>query len=303
MAGKTRKTQEKASGGKDRGKKSSKARVGTSGARSENRKGGKSEVSIAENSQPSDVQRIEALEAMVDELQASYVDLKKSLGNLFDIGMENSEIREILSSSIEGEVTGVRNGKIIGWGLNRVDRLSLLPISVYYGGKKIASTLANKNLAEHSGIPSASGRSFAVILPRQFYDGRKRSLQFKAGGVEADLKNLIGPVSFEDGFPLEGEASIDNKGIVKGWVIDQGEPKKPVIISAHYGDIEIGRALADLKEGSLEERLGKTNCHHGFKIKLPDNLGDGKTRNIRIIASSWGYDVLEGPLECKFSRK
>jgi len=303
VAGKTRKAQTKTASTKTKMEKTSNATGGVSIAKSKGGRKGKLDRSVGETSRISDIQRIEALEAMVDDLQAGFVDLKKSLGDLFEIGMDNSEIREIMSSSIEGEVTGIRGGKIVGWALNKVDRLSLLPISVYYGGKKIAGTLANKKLAEHSDIPEAAGRSFALILPKQFYDGRKRSLQFKAGDVEADLKNLIGGASFEDGFPLEGEASIDNKGILKGWVIDQGEPKSPVIVSAYYGDNELARTLAELKEDSLAKRLGKTNCHHGFRIKLPENLGDGKTRNIRIIASTWGYDVLEGPVECKFSRK
>ena len=60
--------------------------------------------------------------------------------------MDNADIKEILSSSIEGEVVGIQDGKIVRWAMNRVDQLSLLSISVYF--KKIASTLA-KNMPEH----------------------------------------------------------------------------------------------------------------------------------------------------------
>lgn len=251
----------------------------------------------------SDVQRIEALEAVVDELQSNFFSLKKSLVELLEIGIENPEIKQILSSSIDGEVTGIEGGKIVGWVANKVDQLSLIPVSVYYGGNKIASTLANKSLTEEMMKKSSSGKSFSIILPKQFYDGRTRSLQFKAGEVEADLKNIVGPISFDDGFPLEGSASVDNNGVIKGWAIDLGEPKTPIIVSAHYGEREVARTLADLNEKTLASRFGKTNCHHGFSLELPSNLGDGKKRNIRLVASSWGYDILESPIECKFSRR
>ena len=302
MTGKSGKKETKTTSGKAV-RKSTSSKTGRKKSGISTSKSSESGGKIMVGEKVSDVQRIEALEAMVDDLQSNFLDVKKSLGELFSIGMDNADIKEILSSSIEGEVVGIQDGKIVGWAMNRVDQLSLLSISVYYGGKKIASTLANKNMPEHLSKLHPSGRSFSAILPKQFYDGRARSLQFKAGDVEADLKNLVGPVSFEDGFPLEGSASIDKNGVVKGWAIDLGEPKSPIIVSAYYGEKEVARTLADMKDGSLSSRFGKTNCHHGFTFELPSNLGDGKKRNIRLIASSWGYEILDGPLECKFSRK
>ena len=249
-----------------------------------------------------DVQRIEALEAKVDVLQTNVVELGRSLKELVNIGISEEGIRDILSSSIEGDVTGVKDGKILGWAINLVDQISILPISVFYRGKKVVTTIANRTLEEHKGVALAGGNSFSIILPRQFYDGKARSLQYKAGEVEATIGNSLGAVSFADGFPLEGGLSSSEGGVIEGWAVDHSNPKAPVIVSAVYGSEEIGKTVADLKDNSLSGKLGKTNCHHAFRLQMPKNLGDGKKRNIRIVALPWGYEILEGPVECKFSK-
>lgn len=251
----------------------------------------------------SDIQRIEALEATIDALQSDVLELKKSLGGLLDVGLDNEEISRIISSSIEGRVTGVNGCRIEGWAINRVDHISPMPISVFYGGKKVASAIANRTLETLSGIPAASGNAFSIILPKQFYDGKARSLRFKAGNVEAEIGNNVGSVSFNDGFPIEGGIMKNSRGVIEGWAVDHSAPKSPIVVGAIYGGEELFRVLADIKVESLSKKLGKSNCHHGFRIELPREMGDGKKRNVRIVASRWGYDVMDSPVECKFSRK
>ena len=93
-----------------------------------------------------EIQRIEALEAVVDDLQSTVMELTKSLKEISKIGIGDDELRRILNSSIEGEVTEQKSGRIIGWAYNRVDQVSPLTVSAFYGGKKIVTTLANKTL-------------------------------------------------------------------------------------------------------------------------------------------------------------
>ncbi len=255
------------------------------------------------NQQPVDaeIRRIEALEAIVDDLQGTVMELSKSLKEIAKIGISDDELGRILNSSIEGEVTEQKSGRIIGWAYNRVDQVSPLVVSAFYGGKRVATTLANKTLEEHKGVQGGHGRSFSIILPKQFYDGKERSIQFKAGDVDKTINNKLGTISFDDGFPIEGQVKSNKDGTIKGWAVDHSKPHEPVIIAATYGDEQVARVVADLKEPSLSKKLGKTNCYHGFSLSLPKKLGDGKKRNIRLVASPWNYDIMGGPEECEFS--
>ncbi len=266
------------------------------------RKASQGTVAKEQEKMESDVQRIEALEAMVDDLQSSVEDLRKSLKGLIGSGIGDEKIREIISSSIVGEVTEMTDGRIVGWAYSRVDQISPLPISVYYGGKKICSTLSNKTIDGHRELGVPMGKSFSIILPRQFYDGKARSLQIKAGDIEVPIKNKLGAISFKDGFPIEGKVTKNRNGTLGGWAVDHSSPRTPVLISAKYGNEVVAKVVADLKDDSLSKKLGKTNCHHGFMLKLPRRLGDGKKRNFRIVVSPWDYDIIDGPIESKFTR-
>ena len=293
----------------DKGQKTgAKKKAGAPQKKADNRSGAKkSDTSKTTPKQiphsESDVQRIEALEAMVDHLQMGLLDVKSSLGELLKIGMDNDGIKAIMESSIEGEVTGQGNGRAVGWAVNRVDQVSPLPVSVFYGGKKVATSLANKKLEAHAGNAVAYGNSFEIVLPSQFYDGKARSLQFKVGASETLIANRHGAFSFSDGFPFEGNVTSNRGGIIRGWAVDMGSIGTPVVVAAVYGSEQIARSVSDLKVDSLADRFGKKNCHHGFRLDLPRRFGDGKKRNIRIVVSPWNYDILEAPVGCKFSRK
>jgi hypothetical protein len=300
----------KKSGGKTRPVKSAKARPVKSAKAGNKAKGGSKarekksdKVAGVVEISPSDteIRRIESLEAMIDDLQATVIELTKSVREISKIGIGDVELSKILASSIEGEVTGQVSGRIIGWAKNMVDQVTPLTISVYYGGNKIASTIANKTMKEHLGVKNSQGRSFSVMLPRQFYDGKARKLQFKAGEIDAPLNNKLGANSFPDGFPLEGAVSSSEKGIIKGWGVDHSNPQLPIVILAMYGNEIVAKVVADMKETKLSKKLGKENCHHGFSLSLPKNLGDGKKRNIKLVISPWGYDLLGSSVECKFS--
>ncbi len=283
---------------------SKKGQARTTSSRGANKKselGKKPPVTKEKSEVSDDIRRIEALEATVDDLQATTMELTKSLRELINIGIGDENLNQILSSSIEGEVTEQVPGRIIGWANNRIDQVSPLSVSVFYGGKKIVSTIANKTIQQKAAKEKISGRSFSVLLPRQFYDGKGRSLHFKAGEIGAPLENKLGAISFADGFPLEGGVSSIKDGVIKGWGVDHSEPNAPIVVSAMYGDEIVAKVVADLKDAKLSKKLGKANCHHGFSLTLPKNLGDGKKRNIKLVVSPWGFDLLGSPVECKFS--
>ena len=249
----------------------------------------------------SEIRRIESLEAMVDDLQSSVIDLSRSLKQIISIGVNDEAIKNILSSSINGEVVQSTGGRIIGWASNSADLISPLAVSIHYGGKVVAKGIANKTLQELQGKNGASGKGFSILLPKQFYDGKSRSLKFRAGDSETELKNLIGPVSFNDGFPLEGGIKSNKGGKIVGWAIDYSTPLSPIVVAALYGNEIIAKVVADKKDNSLSGKLGKTNCHHGFELELPRSLGDGRKRNIRLVVVPWNYDLLDTPVECSFS--
>tara|TARA_B100000963_G_scaffold361126_1_gene394999 strand:+ start:2638 stop:3390 length:753 start_codon:yes stop_codon:yes gene_type:complete len=245
---------------------------------------------------------IEALTARITDLEFTLHDLVKSFDVLMDTGIKDDEIRGILASSIHGEVTNLVDGKVVGWAKNAANGISPLPITVFYGGKKICSTLAVDPIDEGVRDELVHGRSFSILLPRQFYDGKSRMLQIKAGSVGVVLENKIGAVKLNQSFPIEGNITSKKGGVLEGWVIDKAKLSSPVLLSLKYGQETIAKVMADLKLPNLAKKFGRENVHHGFKIKLPERFGDGKKRNFRLQISPWGYDVFDKPIECKFTK-
>ena len=121
----------------------------------------------------SEIRRIESLEAMVDDLQSSVIDLSRSLKQIISIGVNDEAIKNILSSSINGEVVQSTGGRIIGWASNSADLISPLAVSIHYGVKVVAKGIENKTLQELQGKMALPGR-IHILLPKQFYDGKSR---------------------------------------------------------------------------------------------------------------------------------
>ena len=245
---------------------------------------------------------IEALEARITDLESSLHNLMESFDVLMDTGIRDEEIRNILASSIDGEVTNQVDGKVVGWVRSAASGNSPLPVSVFYRNKKVCSTLATDTIDEGPGVEGARGRSFSILLPRQFYDGKSRVFQIKAGSVGVDLENKIGAIKFTKSFPIEGKITNNKNGVIEGWVIDKSEVSSPVFLSLKYGQEIITKVMADLKFPNLAKKYGRNNVHHGFKIKLPERFGDGKKRNYRLQISPWGYDIFDKPIESNFTK-
>lgn len=250
-----------------------------------------------------DIRRIESLESSVSDMELVIVGLKKSLSQIFKLGIDKNKIKSIVSSAIEGEVTEKRDGRIIGWAKNMVDQTSSQAVSVYYQDKFLTMAIANKKIDGQENNKLAYGNGFEIILPRQFYDGKNRNLSFRVGDYEIEIGSRIGSIGFEQDYPLEGEIKSSKNGIIKGWALDIGNIKNPVIVSAYYGKELIAKTLADNKDNTLVKKLGKTNCYHGFKLEIPPKFGDKKTRNFKVVISPWNYAIIDGIIECKFSRK
>tara|TARA_B110000444_G_scaffold192332_1_gene182222 strand:+ start:4141 stop:5004 length:864 start_codon:yes stop_codon:yes gene_type:complete len=263
----------------------------------ENNKSNNQELNIE------DIRRIEALEALVSEMEVVIVGLKESLKQIFKLGIDKNKIKSIVSSAIEGEVTEKRDGRIIGWAKNMVDQTSSQAVSVYYQDKFLTMAIANKKIDGQENNKLAYGNGFKIILPRQFYDGKTRNLSFRVGDYEVEIGSRIGSIGFEEDYPLEGKIKSSKNGIIKGWALDIGNIKNPVIVSAYYGKELIAKTLADNKDTTLVKKLGKTNCYHGFKLEIPPRFGDNKNRNFKVVISPWNYAIIDGIIECKFSRK
>lgn len=245
---------------------------------------------------------IEDLEARITDLEFSLHNLIESFEVLMDTGIRDEEIRNILASSIDGEVTNQLDGKIVGWVRSTASGNSPVPVSVFYRNKKICSTLATGTIDQEHGVEGTRGGSFSILLPRQFYDGKSRILEIKAGSVEVNLENKIGAIKFTKSFPIEGRITNNKNGVIEGWVIDKSEVSSPVFLSLMYGQETIIKVLADLKFPNLAKKYGKDNVYHGFKIKLPERFGDGKKRNYRLQISPWGYDIFDKPIESNFTK-
>ena len=245
---------------------------------------------------------MKSLEARITDLESTLHNLMESFDILMDAGVNDDQMRNILASSINGEVTEIADGRVIGWVQSIVRSGSPLPVTVFYGGKKICTALAVHPIEKGKVAQGARGRSFNILLPRKFFDGKSRIFQVKAGSVDVDLENKIGAVKFTEGFPIEGKITSNKGGLIEGWVVDKSDLSSPVLLSLKYGNDMITKVMADGKQPNLARKFGKNNDKHGFKIKLPDRFGDGKKRNFHLQISPWDYDVFDKPVECKFTK-
>ncbi len=209
---------------------------------------------------------------------------------------------------IEGRVTGVESGAVVGW------------IAVAAGHETWLEALAEGEgcIGRSRATPSADGRApFAIPIPESFRDGRIRFLDVRAMGEHRPLPG--GPVIHHGGLfdrpasppvpeddpaidvahlLVEGQAVFVAPNILQGWAWAPEEPSRRLTLEI----IAEGRFIAAITADQPREDLaadGVGDARYGFRVDLSRLLRRGPHRvGIRVagaLDALPGSEVVAGP--------
>ena len=129
---------------------------------------------------------------------------------------------------------------------------------------------------------------------------KQQKFRIKVDELNYELPMSPFTVALDTKYPLEGQFEGVTEGHLFGWAIDSSEPFNSIDVVVYYNQRIICKGIADLKREDLENKLGN-NIHHGFKIKLPNQYYDGKSRRFRVVFSSTGNPLEGSPQTISFS--
>jgi len=235
-----------------------------------------------------------SLEKRIEELEGKVEKLEQSL---MAMGIDSNIEEE--GGPLSGEFIGVINNKLVGWIYNRMNPKDSLSVTVYYQNKPISTMVAHEILNELDLPPEAYGHGFKIILPEQFYDGKERMIRLRVDSLDYEIPFSPAKVILGTSYPLCGKFEGSENGYLVGWAIDNSEPFNSMEVSVYYNQRLVCKSIADSKRSDLESELGSNN-HHGFKVKLPNQYYDGKSRRFRVCISPWGVELNGNPLTISF---
>jgi hypothetical protein len=87
--------------------------------------------------------------------------------------------------------------------------------------------------------------------------------------------------------------TIDQQEIT-GWAWDPSQPDTPVEVDIYDGDTKLTTVTADGFREDLKA-LGAGNGKHGFAIRTPDSLKDGKQHTVRAKITKTNTELIDSP--------
>ena len=105
--------------------------------------------------------------------------------------------------------------------------------------------------------------------------------------------------------PRMGGGTLDRVGCerIEGWAWNPQEPDTPIAVEIYDGETRVVTVTADrLRQDLVRGRKG--DGRHGFVIKTPPSLRDGKTHEIHARIADGGFELNKSPqeLECPASQ-
>ncbi len=183
---------------------------------------------------------------------------------------------------MEGRVTGIQGGALVGWLADDAD-----------GRDALLEGLADdaEPFGRAAGEPGEDGRlRFSIPIPGALRDGRMRFLEVRAIGSAGLLAG--GPVIFDGGLLdepaspvraieraappviIEGEARFTPPAQLEGWAWAPGEPGRRLGLEILAGGRFICAITADQPREDLRAQ-GIGDAHYGFRVDLSKVLRHG----------------------------
>ncbi len=176
---------------------------------------------------------------------------------------------------VEGSVTGVADGAVVGWIAPDQDVVELELLAE--GDGVVASTRATAD---------AGGRApFSIPIPGRLWDGRVRFLSVRPAGARVALEG--GPLVFDGGLfgaapdvretqpptKVEGEVELVAGRILRGWAWTPSDPAERVAVEIWSGGELLQTIVADAPHDPRPEAPEATA--YGFSVDLSRTLKGG----------------------------
>jgi hypothetical protein len=212
---------------------------------------------------------------------------------------------------IEGAVTGIENGSIVGWAWDTGRPYDPLEIELYVGDVLVGQGNADQFDIELARARRGNGvHRFELRLARLPLEPPPWKVRAVVRGTETELLPPIAISTLEEGDILlvgsqyMGEVTGIADGMIRGWVVNKKNPHDCPVVTLRDGE----RAVATLT--ALEQAVeiieaGVSATVFRFKIPLPANSLDGQLHAFSITVGSGnvqlpGSPILFGPSDAAF---
>jgi hypothetical protein len=220
------------------------------------------------------------------------------------------------AKGIHGHVAKLTSRLVRGWVYDPAQPQRRLTVELIEGDRVWRRTTADcfRPDLQQEGI--GDGRhEFAFELPPELDDGVQHTLTIRV--VEAPDLRLPGhamtytaphasaashpqaPAAPRPGKtvrPIRGSLDVVEDQEVHGWACDPRQPEHRLTVEIVEGERIVGRGCADLLRDDLRDAgIGDGRCH--FRIRLSDELCDGRPHKLTARIPEAAGQVLEGDLE------
>ncbi len=89
---------------------------------------------------------------------------------------------------------------------------------------------------------------------------------------------------------------------LSGWLVDLANPSEHLELKILVDDVCVCETTANVYREDLAQNKAFEETNHAFKVTLPTNPRDGKTRWVKVVESETGYVLNNSPAKVKFAK-
>ncbi|MDQ6437392.1 glycosyltransferase family 2 protein [Mesorhizobium sp. LHD-90] len=185
-----------------------------------------------------------------------------------------------------GEINKKVTNRLRGWALDPGATLNRAFIRISIDDQDFPPIIAKEFRPTMAGRLGSDGYcGYSVVPPLSFFDGQEHRVSVSI----AKTGNTIysGTIKFDDLRVAASEANIYGAVTqisadgVRGWVLDNDNRGKPIVVSVHIdGALRFEIAAADSSKGGPTEA-----AKHGFGFEFPSDLYDDREHTVAVYAS------------------
>jgi hypothetical protein len=201
-----------------------------------------------------------------------------------------------------GNLDTVDSHSISGWIVNCQNPSAPVELEVRDGDTVVARGLTdqirNLEAAEFGmGRQFGTGRyGYDIPTPAGLKDGRQHMIRVRVSGVDFDLANRPLPITLPVR-PLKnprGHHGYTDCQWIRGWVWDSGDSDAVFQVDVYDGITLLGTVTADQFRSDLRD-AGIGTGKHGFALRVPASLRNGKPHTIRVRLHGTDVDLADTP--------
>ncbi|MEQ1954024.1 glycosyltransferase family 2 protein [Mesorhizobium sp. CN2-181] len=188
-----------------------------------------------------------------------------------------------------GDINKKVTNQLRGWALDPEAATNRMSITISIDGQQLPPVLAKEFRSTTVGRHGSDGYcGYSIVPPLSFFDGREHRVEVSISGTGNTIYS--GPFKFDDlrvggsGANIFGVVTQINTAGVRGWVLDNDNRDKQIVVSVHIdGALRFEIAAADPSNGGPAEA-----AKHGFGFEFPSDLYDDREHTVAVHVSGAG---------------